>query len=79
MNRRDQELLNKQFRWLSPSPRSDGVMILAMVTLFFAGIVLGGAVVAHESGPMQIASNDTTAAISPSGAPPRAFRSPHSK
>jgi hypothetical protein len=29
MDQRDQELLDKQLRQLNPSPRSDGVMILA--------------------------------------------------
>jgi hypothetical protein len=68
MNQRDQELLNKQFRWLRPSPRNDGVMVLAIVTVFFIGIALGGTVFAHEGDPMRIASNDATAPLSSSGA-----------
>jgi len=79
MNQRDQELLNKQFRWLSPSPRNDSVMVLAIVTVFVAGIALGGTVFAHLSDPMQIASNNATVAISPSRAPPLAFQSKHSE
>ncbi|HUI21578.1 MAG TPA: hypothetical protein VLZ74_11120 [Methylocella sp.] len=42
MTRRDRELLNKQFRRLNPKPRSNGVLILAIVGVFVAGIVLGG-------------------------------------
>jgi hypothetical protein len=79
MNQRDQELLNKQFRWLSPSPRNDGVVILAIVMVFFTGIALGGTVFAHLSDPMQLGSNDATAAISPSSAVSLAFQSKHSE
>ncbi len=35
MDQRDQELLDKQLRQLNPSPRSDGVMILAILAVFF--------------------------------------------
>ena len=63
MNQRDQELLDKQLRWLRPSPPNAGVMVLAIVAVFVAGITLGGTVFAHESDPMQIVSNDATAAI----------------
>jgi len=75
MDQRDQELLDKQFRWLRPSPRNDGVMVLAIVAAFVAGITFGGALFAHESDPAQIVSNDAMAAIfPPNGAPPRAFQ-----
>jgi hypothetical protein len=69
MDRRDQELLEKQLRRLNP-PRSDGVMILAILAVFFAGMALGGFLFAYKSEPMQIASNDATPAIPfPNGAP----------
>jgi hypothetical protein len=66
MDQRDQELLNKQPRGLSP-PRQNGVMILMVVVVFFVGMTLGGIPFAHKSEP----TNDATAAISlPNGAPP---------
>jgi len=76
MNRREQELLAKQLRWLSPSPRSDGVMILGIVAAFVAGITLAGVLFAHESDLVQTGSNDAMAAISPPNgpSPPRAFQ-----
>jgi hypothetical protein len=37
-------------------PRHDGVIILAIVSVFFAGMALGGALFARKSEPMQIAS-----------------------
>jgi hypothetical protein len=71
MNQHDQELLDKQMRGLSP--RNDGVMILAILTVFFVGIILGGFLSAYESEPIQIAWNDATPEISISnGAPPTA-------
>jgi hypothetical protein len=70
MDQRDQELLDKQLRGLNLSPRNDGVMVLAVFAVFFAGMALGGLVSAHKSEPMQIASNDATPAVSiPNGAP----------
>jgi len=35
MDQRDQELLDKQLRQLNPSPRSDSVMMLAILAVFF--------------------------------------------
>ena len=61
MNQREQELLSKQLRWLSPSPRSEGVMVFAIVAAFVAGIILG-ALFLHQSDPMP--SNSAMAAIS---------------
>ena len=63
MNRYDQELLDKQLRGLSPSTRNDGVMMLAILAVFFVGLTLGGFLSAHKSEPMQIAWNDATLAI----------------
>jgi len=54
MTRRDRELLNKQFRWLSPNPQNNGVLILAILGVFFAGIALGGSLSAHESKPVRV-------------------------
>jgi hypothetical protein len=49
MTRRDRELLNKQFRWQNPKSRNNGALILAIAGVFFAGIVLGGSLSAHQS------------------------------
>jgi hypothetical protein len=75
MDQRDQELLGKQLRQLNPSPRSDGVMILAFLAVFFTGMALGVFLFAYKSEPLQIASNDATTATSvPNGAPPTTLR-----
>ena len=63
MDQRDQELLDKQLRQLNPSPRSDSVMMLAILAVFFAGMALGGFLFAYESEPVQIALNDAPHAI----------------
>jgi hypothetical protein len=64
MDQRDQELLDKQLRQLNPSPRSDSVMMLAILAVFFAGVVIGGFLFAYKSEPLQIALNDATTATS---------------
>jgi hypothetical protein len=75
MNQRDQELLDKQLRHLNPYPRNDGVMMLAIVAVFFAGMALGNFLFAYEGQPLQIASNDAMLATSvPNGTPPTTLR-----
>jgi hypothetical protein len=66
MDQRDQELLDKQLWGVSPSPpRNGGIIGLAFAVVFLVGISIGGILFAHESNQiMQIASHDTTAAIS---------------
>jgi hypothetical protein len=59
MNRRDQELLDKQLSRLTVAPRSDGIMILVILAVFFAGIAIGGFLYAYTDKPVQIAANDT--------------------
>jgi hypothetical protein len=60
MNRRDQELLEKQLHSSYIAPRNDNVLILAMLAVFFAGIALGGFLFAYNSqpGPLRVASNN---------------------
>ena len=41
MTRRDQELLDRQLRGLGIPERHDGMMILAIVAIFLAGMFLG--------------------------------------
>jgi hypothetical protein len=55
MDKNAQNLLDKQLRGIIPA-RHDGVMILAFVTVFFAGIALGGALFPRKSEAQQIAS-----------------------
>jgi hypothetical protein len=69
MNRRDQELLDKQLHGLNLTPRSDGVMILAILAVFFTGIAIGGFLYAYTNNPVQIAANDTVL-TQPHGASP---------
>jgi len=59
MNERDQELLEKQLHGQNIVPRSDGVMILAILAVFFTGIAVGGFLYAYTDDPVQIAANDT--------------------
>jgi hypothetical protein len=63
MDQRDQELLDKQLRGLSPPRRNDGIIILMVVVVFFAGMTFGDVLFTHQSVPMRTASNDLTAAI----------------
>ena len=55
MDRRDQELLDKQMRRLTP-PRHEGVIAVMLATMFLVGMALGGVLSTHESEPIQIAS-----------------------
>jgi hypothetical protein len=56
MDRRDQELLDKQMRRLSP-PRNDGVIAVMLAAMFLVGVALGGVLSPHDE-PIQIASMD---------------------
>jgi hypothetical protein len=55
MDRRDQALLDKQMRTLSP-PRNDGVIAVMLAVMFVVGMTLGGVLSEHETEPAQIAS-----------------------
>ena len=72
MNQRDQELLDKQLHGQNLAVRSDGVMILAILAVFFVGMTLGGFLTAYtDEPPMRIASNDAVTGISvPQPVPP---------
>jgi hypothetical protein len=56
MDRRDQELLDRQLRHVQIAPRSDGIMILALLAVFFTGMALGGFFYAFTGAPVQIAA-----------------------
>ena len=55
MDKYAQKLLDKQLRGIV-APRHDAVMVLAIVTVFFAGMALGSGQFAHKSEQVQIAS-----------------------
>jgi len=57
MDRRDQELLDKQMRRLAP-PRNEGVIVVMLATMFLVGMALGSVLSPHKSEPVQIASMD---------------------
>jgi hypothetical protein len=69
MDQRDQDLLDKQVQKISPTSRHDGVLMLAVIGVFIAGILLGGSLYSNTDTPMRIAANDT-AAVVPHGPPP---------
>ena len=64
MNKRDQELLDKQLGRIVPAARHDGTMILAVVAVFFVGLALGAILFPRGNELAQIASNDTSAPVS---------------
>ena len=64
MDRHDQELLDRQLGHLMPPPRSDGVLILAILAVFFGGMALGGFLFGYESGPTRLAANNVPPAMS---------------
>ena len=55
MNRRDQELLDKQMRRLSPS-QNEGVIAVMLAAMFLVGMTLGNVLSPHQSEPTDIAS-----------------------
>jgi hypothetical protein len=57
MDRRDQELLDKQMRRLSP-PRNDGVIVVMLAVMFVVGMTLGSVLSEPKTEPIQIASMD---------------------
>ena len=57
MNQRDQELLDKQMRRLTP-PRHEGVIALMLAAMFLVGMTLGSVLSPHKSAQTQIASMD---------------------
>jgi len=58
MNRRDQELLNKQMRRLTP-PRNEGAIAVMLAAMFLIGITVGGLLSTNQSEPKQTATMGT--------------------
>jgi hypothetical protein len=62
MTRHDQELLDKQLRRIDNAP-PEGVLMLALAAVFFAGMAFGGFLFAYsDQPPLHLASNDIPAA-----------------
>jgi hypothetical protein len=57
MDRRDQELLDKQMRRLSP-PQNEGVIVVMLAAMFLVGMTLGSVLSEPKTEPIQIASMD---------------------
>jgi hypothetical protein len=55
MNRRDQELLDKQMRRLTP-PQNEGAIAVMLAAMFLIGITVGSLLSVHQSEPTQIAT-----------------------
>jgi hypothetical protein len=56
VDQRDQELLNKQMRWLIP-PRNEAVIGFTTIAVFFVGMIVGGVLFAHNVEPMRVTLN----------------------
>jgi len=55
MNRRDQELLDKQMRRLTP-PQNEGAIAVMLAAMFLIGITVGSLLSVHQSEPTQVAT-----------------------
>ncbi len=62
MDRRDQELLNKQLRGLSPPPNA-GVLVSMVVTALLVGVALGDVPFSQQNALLQMASSSPPVAI----------------
>jgi hypothetical protein len=62
MNRRDQELLDRQMRRFQPAPNPLGLMMLIVAVAFLVGMIAGSIIVPSQQ-PVQTASTDGKAAL----------------
>ena len=61
MTPHDQELLEKQLRGIDSRP-PEGILMLAIATVFFAGMAVGGFLFAYtDQPPLRLAANDIAA------------------
>ena len=58
MDQRDQELLEKQLRSITPARRNDANATIVIVTVFLAGMALGTVLAGKPSAPIMVAAND---------------------
>jgi hypothetical protein len=56
MTQDEQELLEKQLRAAAVAPRDDGVLMLVIAAVFFAGMALGGFLFAYNGQPRRTRS-----------------------
>jgi hypothetical protein len=64
MTEDEQELLEKQLHAVAAAPRDNGVLMLAIAAVFFAGMALGGFLFAYNGQPpLHFASNNVRAAL----------------
>jgi len=63
MTQDEQEFLEKQFRSVAVAPRDDGVLMLVIAAVFFAGMALVGFLFAYNTPPPHLASNNARAAL----------------
>ena len=64
MDRRDQELLDKQLKRFQRPARRDGLMVVAVAGVFLAGLTVGGSLFAYRRPPaIQAASSNGTMAL----------------
>jgi len=70
MTRQEQELLQRRLRALRPAPRHDGVLMIAAVVTFVAGMALGGVLFGYRSEPTRTASIEAAPLLYPGGALP---------
>ena len=54
MDQRDQELLDKQMRAISPALRRDGVIIVTVLMVFLAGMTVGGLLAGSANEPTRL-------------------------
>jgi hypothetical protein len=64
MTPHDQQLLEKQLRGIDNRP-PDGILMLAIAAVFFAGMAVGGFLFAYpDQPPLRMAANDIAAQTS---------------
>lgn len=69
MTPHDQELLDKQLRGID-NRAPEGVLMLALASVFFAGMAAGGFLFAYtDEPPLRLAANDIPAHTSQTGPP----------
>jgi hypothetical protein len=62
MDLQDQELLDRQLRHLHVPPRRDGVVMAAILAVFFGGILVGS-LLAEPPEATRTAANETIASV----------------
>jgi hypothetical protein len=61
MDRRDRELLDRQLTHLQPESRREGVLLLILAAVFFAGLAAGGLLFANS--PTRTAADEGRTAL----------------